>query len=213
MLPVAPYAVADSDEEFDDGGIVDPKAALLTARMPGAMFRSGGTLMPGALMSGALLLGGPQVPTKRLPLAVEDPGNEPFRYLLQPDAFRETGLRCRRIDNHRPMLAVNGYRKETFVTGGMVVSADNLDEIYRAYDGFLDAAAASVADPLFGEKIVAAVVPRPGSDSSLAVFRAYLRGLGVSAHLIPERIVTVREIPRAGDGAVLRSAIATSMAA
>ncbi len=93
------------------------------------------------------------------------------------------------------------------------MSAARLEELSGAFDGFLGAAAATMPDPLFGERSVAAVVPRPGKDCSLAVFRAYLRSLGVAAHMIPERIITVQEIPKASDGAVLRSAISTSLAA
>ena len=220
VLPVAPVGaekLTNVDLEKKPEPEADPKDVLLTARMPGAMFRAGGSFVSGALMSGPLLLGGPQVPQAALPVKRDDDRDddleESFRFKPHPDGFRETGLRCRRIDNGRPMLAVQGYRKETFVTGGVSISAESLDEVYRAYDGFLDAAAASIPDPLFGERIVAAVVPRPGKDCSLAVFRAYLRGLGVAAHMIPERIITVQEIPKASDGAVLRSAIATSLAA
>jgi non-ribosomal peptide synthetase component E (peptide arylation enzyme) len=209
VLPVAPVGadnLTNVDLEKEPEPEPDPKEVLLSARMPGAMFRAGGSFVSGALMSG------PQVPLEALPTkgdAVEDS----FRFKPHPDGFRETGLRCRRIDNGKPMLAVQGHRKETFVTGGASVTAESLDAVYRAFDGFLDAAAASIPDPLFGERIVAAVVPRPGMDCSLAVFRAYLRSLGVAAHMVPERIITVQEIPKASDGAVLRSAIATSLAA
>ncbi len=212
FLPMAPVGGAAPERGEADTAGEDPKEDLLTARMPGAMFRAGGSVMPGALMSGPLLLGGPQVPTAGFPARVEGQ-DECSRFKPFPGGFRETGLRCRRVDDGRPMLAVQGHRKETFVTGGVTIGAESLDAVYRAYDGFLDAAAASVPDPLFGERVVAAVVPKPGKDTSLAVFRAYLRSLGVAAYLIPERIIKVHEIPRASDGAVLRSAITTSLAA
>ena len=216
VLSIEPIGSEASDESETENEAAppepDPKDVLLSARMPGAMVRSGGSFAPGALMSGALLLGGPQVPMAPLPTG----GTEveaSFRFKPHPDGFRETGLRCRRVDNGRPMLAIQGHRKETFVTGGASIAAEDLDKVYRAFDGFLDAASASIPDVLFGERIVAAVVPKPGKDCSLAVFRAYLRSLGVSPHMIPERIITVQEIPKASDGAVLRSAIATKLAA
>lgn len=207
VLPVA--AMAGSQ---DDPREPDPKEALLTARMPGTMFRPGGKLVPGALMSGALLLGGPQIPTAGFPVR-GDETELSFRFKPHPEGFRESGLRCRLTNDNGPVLAVQGHRKETFVTGGLAIAAESLDEVFRGYDGFLDAAAASVADPLFGERVVAAVVPRPGGDCSLAAFRAYLRELGVAPHMVPERIIAVLEIPRASDGGVLRSAISTGLAA
>ncbi|MCT8974087.1 AMP-binding protein [Microbaculum marinisediminis] len=213
VLPIAPVdSPVDDAEAGIEADTSAPQAALLTARMPGAMVRAGSGLMPGALMSGALLLGGPQVPTA--PLRAGDTDfDESYRFAPHPDGFRETGLRCRRVDDGPPMLAVQGHRTETFVTGGMAVGADSLDTVFRAYDGFADAAAASVADPLFGERIVAAVVPKPGMDCSLAAFRAYLRRIGVAPYMVPDRIIAVAEIPRTGTGSVLRSAIATSLAA
>jgi len=209
VLPVAAVAGMSEDEEVQEP---DPKQALLSARMPGAMFRPGGKLVPGALMSGALLLGGPQVPTAEFPAKGVETDTS-FRFKPHPDGFRESGLRCRLTNDDGPVLAVQGHRKETFVTGGLAIAAESLDEVFRSYDGFLDAAAASVADPLFGERVVAAVVPRPGGDCSLAAFRSYLREIGVAPHMVPERIVAVLEIPRSGDGGVLRSAIATELAA
>ncbi|WP_436641549.1 AMP-binding protein [Microbaculum sp. FT89] len=213
VLPIAPVDHPSDDAEAGDvANARDPQAALLTARMQGATFRAVSGLMPGALMSGALLLGGSQVPTTAF--RAGDAGfDESFRFAPHPDGFRETGLRSRRVDDGQPMLAVQGHRTETFVTGGMAVGAESLDSVYKAYEGFADAAAASVPDPLFGERIVAAVVPKPGMDCSLAAFRAYLRGIGVAPYMVPDRIIAVAEIPRTGTGSVLRSAIATSLAA
>lgn len=195
-----------------DGAADDPKSPLLAARMMGSVHRAGGTFVPGALLSGALMVGGPQVPTAPYPGRPPE-AEMPFRFRPQPDGFRETGLRCRLVESGGPALAVLGHRKETFVIGGFAVAAASLDMLYGGYEGFRDAAAASIPDPLFGERIVAAVVPQAGRDCSLSAFRAHLRELGVAAHMIPDRILTVREIPRSSDGAVLRSAIATSLAA
>lgn len=212
VLPFARSLSEATDVEVrGDDDANDPKRALLSARMPGAVLRAGGQFAPGALINGPLLLGGPQMPSAPFP-SRGAPVEDNFRFRSHPDGFRETGLRCRRADNGS-LLAVSGYRKETFITGGVAVSAEVLDDVYRGHREFLDAAAACIPDPLFGERIVAAVVPRPGSDCSLSVFRAYLRGLGVGAHMIPDRIIAVREIPRGSDGAILRSAIATSIAA
>ncbi|TCT12533.1 acyl-CoA synthetase (AMP-forming)/AMP-acid ligase II [Tepidamorphus gemmatus] len=190
----------------------DPKRPLLAARMMGNLHKAGSNIVPGALLSGALMVGGPQVPTAAFPGRPSE-AEVPFRFRPHPDGFRETGLRCRLVESDGPSLVVLGHRKETIVVGGFVVAAESLDTLYGGFDGFLDAAAASIPDPMFGERIVAAVVPQPGRDCSLAAFRAHLRELGVAAHLMPDRILTVREIPRSADGTILRSTLATSLAA
>ncbi len=205
-LPVA--AVAGLAEEDDP--IPEVETPLVSARMPGTLFRPGGGAMPGALMSGALLVGGPQVPTH--PFAPGD-GEISFRFKPHPDGFRESGLRCRLIGEAEPMLAVEGHRRDTIITGGLAICAETLDAIYGGFDGFLDAAATSVADDLFGARIVAAVVPRPGGDYSLSAFRAHLRDIGTAAHMLPDRIITVPEIPRAPDGTVQRAMITVEHAA
>ena len=203
VLPVAAVAGPGDDP------VPEAETPLVSARMPGALFRPGGATVPGALMSGALLVGGPQVPTQ--PFAPGD-GEISFRFKPHPDGFRESGLRCRLTNDAEPMLAVQGHRRDTIITGGLAICAETLDAIYGGYDGFLDAAATSVADDLFGARIVAAVVPRPGGDYSLSAFRAYLRDIGTATHMMPDRIITVPEIPRAPDGTVQRSMISVEPA-
>jgi mycobactin salicyl-AMP ligase len=45
--------------------------------------------------------------------------------------------------------------------GGIAIATSELDELYRSYPGYLDAACFVLSDPVIGDRIFAAVLPRP----------------------------------------------------
>ena len=96
---------------------------------------------------------------------------------------------------------------ELLYHGGVAVGAGELDHIYADYPDFLDTAAFAIEDPIMGERIFAAVVPRPDHTPSLADFRRFLAGKGVAAYKAPDQLVIVNSIPRSTGGTVLRNQI------
>jgi len=91
--------------------------------------------------------------------------------------------------------------------GGAVIAASELDELYAEFDDFLDAAAFVLDDAVIGERIFAAVVPRPELSPSLQRLRHYLTTKRVAAYKAPDQLVIVKSIPRHADGTVLRDQI------
>ncbi|MGE0611224.1 MAG: class I adenylate-forming enzyme family protein [Hyphomicrobiales bacterium] len=128
--------------------------------------------------------------------------------LLVPDAqgFLDTGFHAR-VDEQSPGSFVCDRSPEIFYHGGTAVAASELDRLYSDYPGFLDAAAFALEDPVMGERIFAAVIPRPDLSLSLETFRLYLAGKGVAPFKAPDRIVVVRSIPRRPDGTVVREGL------
>ena len=104
---------------------------------------------------------------------------------------------------------INIVRRNTNVIfyGGLSVSAQELDKLYGEYDGISDAAAFAFDDPVMGERIMAAIVPKPGVTIAFDEFVDYLNARQVAPYKVPDRLVTVKAIPRDGDGAVLRDKV------
>lgn len=144
---------------------------------------------------GELLIRGPVVPQNSAgPLA-------PDR-----DGFVATGLRA--------TPDVSGSADLTFKRdpellrhGGMAIATAEFDELYRLYPGFLDAACFVLPDPIVGDRLFVAVLPRPGETVSLEALRAFLAERGVAPYKFPDKLLTVRQIPRDADGRVLRDEI------
>lgn len=105
------------------------------------------------------------------------------------------------------MIDLLAQDNRTIVHGGMWISAAELDQLYAQYDQFSDAAAVTFADPVMGERIMAAVVPSPGAEITLGDFTSYLKQRNVAAYKIPDRLITVKTIPRGLDGEVLRDKV------
>jgi mycobactin salicyl-AMP ligase len=82
-----------------------------------------------------------------------------------------------------------------------------LDGLYQAFPGFLDAACFALPDPLLGDRIFAAVSPKPGEPVSLDEFISFLEGRRVAPYKFPGRLLMVRQIPRDAQGRILREEI------
>ena len=95
----------------------------------------------------------------------------------------------------------------TIYHGNALLSGDELDRLYQAYPGFVDAAAFSIKDPLMGDRLFAAIIPRPGDALSYEDFKSHLERQQISPAKIPEKLVMVAEIPRTADGFVAREQI------
>ena len=91
--------------------------------------------------------------------------------------------------------------------GGFSIAASELDELYQAFPAFLDAACFALPDPVVGDRIFAAVAPKPGEAISLEALRAFLEDREVAAFKFPDKLLVVKEIPRDASGRILRAQI------
>jgi mycobactin salicyl-AMP ligase len=64
-----------------------------------------------------------------------------------------------------------------------------------------------LSDPVIGDRIFAAVLPRPGEAVSLEALKDFLAGRGVAPYKFPDKLLVVKQIPRDADGRVLRDEI------
>lgn len=122
------------------------------------------------------------------------------------DGFVATGLRAAPGSDDRASLQIKSDA-ELRRHGGIALAVSELDELYRSFPGFLDAACFMLPDPIVGDRVFAAVMPRPGEPSSLEDLVRFLAERGVAPYKFPDKLLVVREIPRDADGRVLRDEI------
>ncbi|HZP09577.1 class I adenylate-forming enzyme family protein [Methyloceanibacter sp.] len=151
----------------------------------------------GGARSGEVLLRGPVVPqgARKAPLLPDSEG------------YVATGLRAEiEQDGVAPSLRLL-RDPELLHHGGFAIAASELDGLYQAFPGFLDAACFSLSDPLLGDRIFAAVSPKPGEPVSLEALIEFLERRRVAPYKFPDKLLVVREVPREASGRILRAKI------
>jgi non-ribosomal peptide synthetase component E (peptide arylation enzyme) len=122
------------------------------------------------------------------------------------DGFVGTGL-CAAVDGtHGMSLQLKGD-PELLHYGGLSIAASEFDELYRSFPGFLDAACFVLPDPIVGDRVFAAIMPRPGEAISLEALHRFLEERGVAPYKFPDKLLVVKQIPRDAQGRVLRDEI------
>lgn len=121
------------------------------------------------------------------------------------DDWVNTGIHCHVNDqNARMDQVICEADPDMIYHGGAIVCAKELDQIYASYEGFEDAAAFATPDPVLGERIFVAAIPRNPHTISKQDFDAYLKNLGLAPYKIPEQIVIVDDIPKDINNNILR---------
>jgi len=134
-----------------------------------------------------------------------------------PDGFYRTGDVVRVAPTGH--ITVEGRVKDQINRGGEKIAPDEVEDHILAHPAVHDAAVVAMPDPYLGERACAYVIPRRGAEDELnrpALLR-FLRGRGLAAYKIPDRVEVVPEFPATGVGKVskrdLRAAIADAIAA
>ncbi|HSD91565.1 MAG TPA: hypothetical protein VLB11_00870 [Methyloceanibacter sp.] len=122
------------------------------------------------------------------------------------DGFVATGFRAAPGSDDRASLQIKSDA-ELRRHGGIALAVSELDELYRSFPGFLDAACFMLPDPIVGDRVFAAIMPRPAEPSSPEDLVRFLAERGVAPYKFPDKLLVVREIPRDADGRVLRDEI------
>jgi acyl-CoA synthetase (AMP-forming)/AMP-acid ligase II len=102
--------------------------------------------------------------------------------------------------------------KDVVVRGGMKISAAEVEGYVASHPAVADVAVVAVPDDVLGERACAVVVPRPGTEVTLAGVVAHLRGLDIATFKLPERLVVVDALPRNPLGKVLKRELRDQLA-
>lgn len=111
------------------------------------------------------------------------------------------------ITNETMNLITIEQDQEGVFYGNTILNGFELDKIYQSFPGFIDAAAFSLKDPLLGNRLFAAIIPKNDELLSYDDFKEHLLAQNISPTKVPEKLVSVTEIPRNDAGIVIRSAI------
>lgn len=129
------------------------------------------------------------------------------------DGFYRTGDRVRRLPSGH--LVVEGRSKDQINRGGDKIAAEEVEDHLIAHPRVHDAAVVAVPDAFLGERSCAVVVLHPGDgpDPTADALRAFVRGRGVAAFKVPDRVEFVDALPATGVGKTHRSALRAAVGA
>ena len=102
-------------------------------------------------------------------------------------------------------LAVVGRLSDIIIRGGKNISAPQVEAELATHPDVAMVAAVAMPDPVFGERVCAYVVPRPGAAPTLDDLVAHLGARGVGKELYPEHMVLVEDLPTASGGKVAKA--------
>ena len=120
------------------------------------------------------------------------------------DGWYRMGDVARRVDGN---LRVEGRLKEQINRGGEKVSCEEVENHVLAHPDVQAACVVGAPDEVFGERVCAVVVLRPGTHLELDALRTFMRGREIARFKWPERIEVVTEFPISPAGKVMRRAL------
>jgi O-succinylbenzoic acid--CoA ligase len=134
-------------------------------------------------------------------------------YRLQPDLtaqaftdgwFTTSDLGRIGVDGR---LTVTGRIDDVAVTGGVNVPLSAVDALIATHPGVAAVATVGLPDPLWGQRVVAVLIPRdPADPPTLDGVRTHLAGRTTTAYL-PKELVLVRSLPTLPSGKVDRRTV------
>lgn len=93
--------------------------------------------------------------------------------------------------------------KEVINRGGEKIYSQEVENVLYQHPGVLEAAVVGIPDPVFGERVKAVVVPRPGVDLSPEELQRFI-GERLAHYKVPEEIEFRKSLPRNAGGKVLK---------
>lgn len=100
-------------------------------------------------------------------------------------------------------LVVAGRDDEMIVSGGENVFPAEVEDVLMAHPDVADAAVVGVPDEVYGARLVAHVVRRPGSQVEADTLRGHVRS-ALARFKVPREVRFLAELPRNATGKVLR---------
>jgi acyl-CoA synthetase (AMP-forming)/AMP-acid ligase II len=100
-------------------------------------------------------------------------------------------------------ITIVDRKKDLIITGGVNVYPRDVEEALAAHPAVVEAAVVGEPDERWGERVVAYVVARPGTDWSPDALREHLR-TRLAGHKVPKEIRPIAALPRNAAGKVLK---------
>lgn len=127
---------------------------------------------------------------------------------LDADGFYRTGDLFRIAGDQGQYLEFVGRTKDIIVRGGVNISAQEIESLLIEHPAVASVAVVGYPDAKLGEKVCAAIVPKAGETPGLEEMCQYLRdSCQVAVYKLPQRLITLSELPRNAAGKVLKSTL------
>ena len=122
------------------------------------------------------------------------------------DGFFKTGDLFQ-IEQDGRFLRYVGRCKDLIIRGGVNISPEEIDQLLGGHPLLAEACVFALPDPVMGERIGVAVVPRDGHSLSLDDVTNYLRKQDLALFKLPERLFHFDSLPRNVTNKVMRSEV------
>ena len=109
-------------------------------------------------------------------------------------------------------LRITDRKKDMILSGGENIASSEVERVIFQLPQVLDAAVIGVADPDWGERPVAVVVPKPGETLTLEALAEHC-GKHLARFKVPRALHLADELPRNPSGKVLKRALRETFAA
>ncbi len=120
--------------------------------------------------------------------------------------FRTDDAAALTRDADGPLVRVTGRLDDLITTGGLKVAPALVEDALAHAPGVAEVVVVGVPDPEWGERVVAAVVPLPGTAPALEELRRSVRAR-VAAHAAPRQLLLLDALPLRGPGKPDRAAL------
>ncbi|MES2290356.1 MAG: class I adenylate-forming enzyme family protein [Pseudomonadota bacterium] len=120
------------------------------------------------------------------------------------DGFFKTGDLFEIAGNGRFYEFV-GRCKDLIIRGGVNIAPEEIDQLLSGHPKLQEACAFPLPDPVMGERIGVAAVPRAGEVVALDDITAWLKAKDLAVFKLPERLFIFDELPRNVTNKVMRS--------
>lgn len=100
-----------------------------------------------------------------------------------------------------------GRCKDLIIRGGVNISPEEIDQLLGGHPSLAEACVFSLPDPVMGERVGLAAVPRAGETVALGDVTSYLREHDLAVFKLPERMFVFDSLPRNVTNKVMRSEV------
>lgn len=122
------------------------------------------------------------------------------------DGFFRTGDLFQ-IEQGGRFLRFVGRCKDLIIRGGVNISPEEIDQLLGGHPLLAEACVFALPDPVLGERIGLAVVPRDGAEVTLDDVTSFLRQADLAVFKLPERLFRLTALPRNVTNKVMRSEV------
>jgi acyl-CoA synthetase (AMP-forming)/AMP-acid ligase II len=124
--------------------------------------------------------------------------------------YFRTGDLARWVDDF--YLVVTGRAKDIIIRNGENISPKEVEDILIGHPQIAEVAIVGLPDARTGERACAVIVPKPGSDPTVASLRSFLDAQGMATFKAPEQVVIWDALPKNDAGKVLKHQIRATLA-